>query len=130
LQRTQRRLAAVFAADVVGYSRLMELDEAGTLARLKTTRETLIEPKISEHDGRVVKLMGDGLLAEFASVVDAVNCAVETQWALAALNAELLNEQPERGFRQVVRVGLCSFAEQAQFFCRPHTEQLVTANHP
>jgi adenylate cyclase len=71
LQRTQRRLAAVFAADVVGYSRLMELDEAGTLARLKTTRETLIEPKISEHDGRVVKLMGgevsNGRTIRFAS---------------------------------------------------------------
>src|SRR5262245_18573022 len=67
----------------------MEIDETGTLARLKTNRETLIEPKIAEHDGRVVKLMGDGILAEFASVVDAVSCAVETQQALAGLNAEL-----------------------------------------
>jgi len=101
LQRTQRRLAAVLAADVVGYSRLMEIDEAGTLARLKTNRETLIEPKISEHDGRVVKLMGDGLLAEFASVVDAVSCAVETQRALAALNAELPKDQ-----RLELRIGV------------------------
>jgi adenylate cyclase len=101
LQRTQRRLAAVLAADVVGYSRLMEIDEAGTLARLKTNRETLIEPKITEHDGRVVKLMGDGLLAEFASVVDAVSCAVETQRALAALNAELPKDQ-----RLELRIGV------------------------
>lgn len=101
MQRTQRRLAAVLAADVVGYSRLMEIDEAGTLARLKTNRETLIEPKITEHDGRVVKLMGDGLLAEFASVVDAVSCAVETQRALAALNAELPKDQ-----RLELRIGV------------------------
>ncbi len=101
MQRTQRRLAAILAADVVGYSRLMEIDEAGTLARLKTNRETLIEPKIAEHDGRVVKLMGDGLLAEFASVVDAVGCAVETQRALAALNAELPKDQ-----RLELRIGV------------------------
>ena len=101
MQRTQRRLAAVLAADVVGYSRLMEIDEAGTLARLKTNRETLIEPKIAEHDGRVVKLMGDGLLAEFASVVDAVSCAVETQRALAAVNAELPQDQ-----RLELRIGV------------------------
>ena len=101
LQRTQRRLAAVLEADVVGYSRLMEIDEAGTLARLKTNRETLIEPKIAEHDGRVVKLMGDGLLAEFPSVVDAVSCAVETQRALAAVNAELPQDQ-----RLELRIGV------------------------
>jgi TolB-like protein/Flp pilus assembly protein TadD len=79
----------------------MEIDEAGTPARLKTNRETLIEPKIIEYDGRVVKLMGDGLLAEFASVVDAVSCAVETQRALAALNAELPKDQ-----RLELRIGV------------------------
>ena len=79
----------------------MEIDEAGTLARLKTNRETLIKPKIAEHDGRVVKLMGDGLLAEFASAVDAVSCAVETQQALAALNAELPKDQ-----RLELRIGV------------------------
>ncbi len=75
----QRRLAAILAADVVGYSRLMGEDEAATLAALKAHREDLIEPKIAEHEGRVVKLMGDGILAEFGSVVAAVQSAVEIQ---------------------------------------------------
>ena len=74
-----RRLAAILAADVVGYSRLMAADEQGTHARLKALRQEFIEPKIAEHHGRVVKLMGDGALVEFASVVDAVQCAVEIQ---------------------------------------------------
>ncbi len=72
----QRRLAAILAADVVGYSRLMGVDEAGTLERLKALRKDLFAPKIAEHNGRIVKLMGDGALVEFASVVDAVQCAV------------------------------------------------------
>ncbi len=67
----ERRLAAILAADVVGYSRLMERDEAGTLARLKALRSEVIDPTIAEHNGRIVKLMGDGTLVEFASVVDA-----------------------------------------------------------
>ena len=71
----ERRLAAVLAADVVGYSRLMGEDEAGTLGRLKAAREQVLQPLIAEHRGRIVKLMGDGLLVEFASVVDAVECA-------------------------------------------------------
>ncbi|MEE9210059.1 MAG: adenylate/guanylate cyclase domain-containing protein, partial [Kiloniellales bacterium] len=79
----ERRLAAILAADVVGYSRLMGEDEAGTLARLQAHREALIDPKIAEHHGRLVKLMGDGALVEFASVVDAVECAVEIQRAMA-----------------------------------------------
>ncbi len=70
-----RRLAAILAADVVGYSGLMERDEAGTLAALKAHRAEFIDPQIAGHDGRVVKLMGDGALVEFASVVDAVECA-------------------------------------------------------
>ncbi len=73
----ERRLAAILAADVVGYSRLMEADEAGTLAAVKAHREELVDPAISEHHGRIVKLMGDGLLAEFPSAVEAVQCAVE-----------------------------------------------------
>ena len=77
---TQAR--AILAADVVGYSHLMEADEADTLARLKAARETLIDPKIAAHGGRIVKLMGDGALVEFASVVDAVECAVEIQRAM------------------------------------------------
>ena len=79
----KRRLAAILDADVVGYSRLMGADETGTLARLKALREALIAPGIAGHNGRIVKLMGDGVLAEFASVVDAVQCAVALQAALA-----------------------------------------------
>src|SRR5882724_10344565 len=86
-ERIQRRLAAILAADVVGYSRLMEADEGGTLAALKALRKELIDPKIAEHGGRIVKLMGDGALVEFASVVDAVECAVAIQRAIAELNA-------------------------------------------
>jgi adenylate cyclase len=78
----ERRLAAILAADVVGYSRLMERDEEGTLAALKALRSELIDPTIAEHKGRIVKLMGDGVLMEFASVVDAVRCAVAIQRAM------------------------------------------------
>ncbi len=73
----ERRLAAILAADVVGYTRLMGEDEAGTLERLKSLRKEVVQPKIAERKGRIVKLMGDGLLAEFPSVVEAVQCAVE-----------------------------------------------------
>jgi TolB-like protein/class 3 adenylate cyclase len=83
-----RRLAAIFAADVAGYSRLMGADEEGTLAALKVIRRELGDPKIKEYRGRIVKTTGDGLLVEFASVVDAVRCAVEVQQAMAARNAE------------------------------------------
>src|SRR5207248_6432180 len=75
----ERRLTAILAADVVGYSRLMAKDEAGTLETMKAIRNELIERKIAEHQGRIVKLMGDGILAEFPSVVNAVSCAVEVQ---------------------------------------------------
>ena len=78
----QRRLAAIFAADMVGYSRLMEADERGTIARQKAHRAELIDPKITEHHGRIVKTTGDGMLVEFASVVDAVECAVAIQRAM------------------------------------------------
>src|SRR5215216_5761120 len=83
----ERRLAAILAADVVGYSALMERDEAGTFERLKARRKELIEPEIDRHHGRIFKLMGDGLLAEFSSVVDAVECAVALQRGLAERNA-------------------------------------------
>lgn len=75
----ERRLTAILAADVVGYSRLMGADEAGTLAALKTVRVDVIEGRIAEHQGRVVKLTGDGILVEFPSVVNAVACAAEIQ---------------------------------------------------
>jgi TolB-like protein/class 3 adenylate cyclase/Flp pilus assembly protein TadD len=84
----QRRLAAILAADVVGYSRLMGKDEAGVLAELRRLREELFDPLIDAHNGRIVKLMGDGALVEFASVVDAVNCAVEVQTAMAGRSAD------------------------------------------
>jgi adenylate cyclase len=82
-----RRLAAILAADVAGYSRLMGADEEGTHGRLRAHLRELIEPKIAEHRGRVVKNTGDGFLAEFASVVDAVRCAVEFQRGMAERNA-------------------------------------------
>src|SRR5437667_414822 len=78
----ERRLTAILAADVVGYSRLMAIDEAGTLAALKSLRKNLADPKISEHNGRIVKLTGDGMLIEFPSVVNAVACAVDIQSAM------------------------------------------------
>src|SRR5665213_2821872 len=77
--RVERRLAAILAADVAGYSRLMGVDEEGTLAALKAHRRELIDPKIAEHRGRIVKTTGDGVLVEFASAVDAVRCAIEVQ---------------------------------------------------
>src|SRR6185369_10536612 len=77
--RTDRKLAAILAADVVGYSRLVGDDEAGTIARVKALRKECIEPLVAEYHGRVVKLMGDGALVEFASAVDAVECAVAIQ---------------------------------------------------
>ena len=86
-ERVKRRLAAILAADVAGYSRLMGADETGTLTRLKAHRRELIDPNITEHKGRIVKTTGDGLLIEFASVVDAVQCAVEMQAGMAQRNA-------------------------------------------
>jgi adenylate cyclase len=78
-ERLQRRLAAILSADVVGYSRLMGIDEAGTLARLKAMRRDIFDPLIAAHSGRTFKLMGDGALVEFGSAVDAVTCAIEVQ---------------------------------------------------
>ncbi len=89
----ERRLAAILAADVVGYSRLMELDEVGTLAALKTHRKELIDPAIAEHRGRIVKLMGDGTLVEFASVVDAVTCAAAIQKGMTGRNDSVTEDR-------------------------------------
>ncbi len=89
----ERRLAAIFAADVVGYSRLVGMDEEGTIARLKSLREELIDPTIAKHKGRIVKTTGDGLLVEFASVVDAVECAAQVQPAMAERNADIPQDQ-------------------------------------
>ena len=82
----QRRLAAIVSADVVGYSRLMGVDEAGTLAALRGHRAELIDAKIAEHGGRIVKTMGDGLLLEFPSVVTATQCMVEIQLGMVGRN--------------------------------------------
>src|SRR6185437_14998465 len=87
-ERVNRKLAAILAADVVGYSRLMGADEVGTLAALKRHRENVFDPAIVAHNGRVVKLIGDGTLAEFGSVLDAVNCALAVQRTEAAISNE------------------------------------------
>ncbi len=81
----QRKLAAILAADVVGYARLIRANEEGTLSALNSLRKDIINPKVAEHHGRIVKLMGDGMLAEFPSVVDAVRTAAEVQQAVAEL---------------------------------------------
>jgi class 3 adenylate cyclase len=88
-ESTSRRLAAILSADVVGYSRLMGKDEVGTLAALRAHRAELIDPAIGAHNGRIVKQMGDGLLVEFASAIDAVECAVEIQNGMTARNANV-----------------------------------------
>jgi adenylate cyclase len=97
----ERRLAAILAADVVGYSRLMEADEAGTHTALKERQNTILEPLVGQNHGRIIRLMGDGVLVEFASAVNAVCCAVEMQKRMTAANAGL----PED--RQIVlRIGI------------------------
>ncbi len=100
-ERVQRRLAAILAADIVGYSRMMEADEAGTLARLKALRSELFDPKTEDFGGRIFKNTGDGALAEFGSAVDAVQCAVEIQRAIPQRNAK----EPENR-RIVLRIGI------------------------
>jgi adenylate cyclase len=102
--RVERRLAAILAADVVGYSRLMGVDEEGTLAALKTLRREVIDPKIAEHRGRIVKTTGDGALVEFASAVDGVRCGVEIQRAMAERNAAI-PEDRQVAFRIGINVG-------------------------
>jgi adenylate cyclase len=94
----ERRLAAILAADVAGYSRLMGFDEEGTLAQFKTHRSELVDPKISEYGGRIVKTTGDGILVEFASVVNAMRCAIEMQKGMAERNA-LVPENKRIEFR-------------------------------
>ena len=94
-ERLQRRLAAILAADIAGYSRLMGADEEGTLTRLKALRSELIDPKIAEHRGRIFKTTGDGILIEFASVVDALRCALEVQAGMGEQNAVPSNQRIE-----------------------------------
>jgi adenylate cyclase len=99
--RVERRLAAILAADVVGYSRLMSLDEEGTLAALKTHRREVFDPKIAQHHGRIVKTTGDGTLVEFASAVDATRCAIDIQGAMAERNVSVPAER-----RVELRIGI------------------------
>src|SRR5262249_9199810 len=106
-----RRLAAILAADVAGYSRLMGADEEGTHERLRGHLRDLIEPKIAEHRGRVVKNTGDGFLAEFASVVDAVRCAVEMQRGMAERNADT---PPEKRIEFRIGVNLGDVIAEAE----------------
>ena len=100
-ERTQRRLAAILAADVVGYSRMMGANEAGTLTALKAWHKDIVQPLMTKHYGRVVKLIGDGVLAEFASAVNAVACAVDMQEAMAAANEGVPEER-----KIILRVGI------------------------
>jgi adenylate cyclase len=103
-ERVERRLTAIVAADVAGYSRLMGADEEGTLAQLKAHRRDLVDPKIGEHRGRIVKTTGDGMLVEFVSVVDALRCAVEVQLGMAARNAEAPQDR-QIEFRIGINIG-------------------------
>lgn len=100
-ERAQRRLAAILAADVVGYSRLMERDETGTLARLKSLRAEIFDPETKRFSGRIFKNTGDGALAEFGSAVDAVQCAVDIQHLLALRNVDLPEDR-----RIILRIGI------------------------
>jgi adenylate cyclase len=102
--RVERRLAAILAADVAGYSRLMGIDEEGTLAALKDHRRAVVDPKIAEHRGRIVKTTGDGMLVEFVSVVDAVRCAVDVQRGMLERNAEIAPDRRIQ-FRVGINVG-------------------------
>ncbi len=104
MARDRRRLVAIVSADIAGYSRLMGLDESATLRALKAHRAELIDPKISEYDGRIVKTTGDGLLLEFPSVVDAVRCAVDMQRGMAERNAGIPSER-RLDFRMGINTG-------------------------
>jgi len=112
--RTERRLAAILATDVAGYSRMMGRDEEGTLAALKACHHELIGPKVAEHRGRIVKTTGDGALIEFASALDAARCAVEIQHEMATRNAAIAEER-----RLEFRIAI---------ICRPKSADLSTSS--
>ena len=100
-QNVTRKLAAILSVDMVGYSRLMEKDEQGTIARQKAHRDKLIGPEVTEHHGRIVKTMGDGLLIEFPSVVEAFECALDIQNGMAARNRDVPDDQ-----KMFLRIGI------------------------
>ena len=103
-ERINRRLAAILAADVVGYSRLMAADEAGTLGALKRHREAIFDPAVAAHNGRIVKLIGDGTIVEFGSVVDAVKCALSVQRSGSSLPDES-SRRPKIALRIGINLG-------------------------
>src|SRR3954464_5355458 len=103
-QQVERRLAAILAADVAGYSRFMGADEEGTLAALRAHRRELFDPNIAEYRGRIVKTTGDGLLVEYASVVDAIRCALEVQRGITARNVAIPQDK-RLEFRIGINVG-------------------------
>src|SRR5690348_14600489 len=103
-RQVERKLAAILAADVAGYSRLMAADEEGTLSQLKAHRRALVDPKVREHRGQIVKTTGDGMLVEFTSVVDALRCAVEVQRGMAERNASVPAEKRIE-FRMGINLG-------------------------
>jgi class 3 adenylate cyclase len=100
-ERTQRRLAAILAADVVGYSRLMELDEVGTMGTLKARRKGVLEPLVARHHGRIFKIAGDGVIVEFGSAVNAVQCAIDLQNGMKEANAGVPEDR-----RMILRMGV------------------------
>jgi hypothetical protein len=121
-ERVERKLAAILAADIAGYSRLMGADEEGTLARLKALRRELIDPKIAQHRGRIVKTTGDGLLVEFASPVEAVRCATEAQVGMAPSGTPM--------FRRTGASNFVSVSIWAMWWSRTATFLFKCALHP
>ena len=113
MARDQRRLAAIVSADVAGYSRLMGRDDSATLTALKAHRRELIDPKIAEYAGRIVKTTDDDLLLEFPSVVDAVRCSIEVQRGMAERNAAVASDH-----RIEFRVGIMATTSSAAAACR------------
>jgi adenylate cyclase len=121
-ERVERRLVAILAADVAGYSRLMERDEEGTLTALKDLRREVAEPQIGANSGRIVKTTGDGMLVEFQSVVDAVRCAVTVQRAMAERNA---GAPPERRIELRIGINLGDIISDAVQTCEYQGEKVL-----
>ena len=113
-----RRLAAILAADVAGYSRLIGVDEGGTLERLKALRRELLEPKIAEYHGRIVKTTGDGLLVEFASIVDAVRCATEVQRGMIDREGAVVERAPSTVLAQRLSTRAAGYLEKPWVYGR------------
>src|SRR3546814_2221449 len=124
-QAIERRLTTILSADVAGYSRLMGEDEAATLAALKAHRKSLIDPKVEQYHGRTIKLMGDGALMEFASVVDAVTFAVDVQCSMLERNAEVPTERSEEHTSELQSLMRISYA----VFCLKNKKTIHSTCH-